>query len=181
VSVTKHRVGRARRAAAVVAAAAWGLLFNRMARGAPAVRIPDADAARARVESAFGLLGGGVTAECWSDYSRKLATWAANRSAVEHVVADWGRVEPELRRLLRPSADIAAQLRAAGAAALLADLDPAVDPALAHWAVANCALMRNRSTVVDLLLVLGWWGPDDAAEVLVRADRAATGAGLGAR
>ncbi|SDN94320.1 iron-containing alcohol dehydrogenase [Geodermatophilus sp. DSM 45219] len=168
-------------AAAVIAAAAWELLFDRMAQGAPAVRIPDSDVARARVESAFGHLGSQVTAECWSDYSRKLATWAAHRPAVEAAVADWGRVEPELRRLLRPSADIAAQLRAAGAAALLADLDPSVDPALAHWAVANCALMRNRSTVVDLLVALGWWGADDAAEVLVRADRAATGARPGVR
>ena len=53
--------------------------------------------------------------------------------------------------------------------ATLADLDPRVSPELGRWAVANCALMRNRTTVVDLLTCLGWWEPDDVDEVLERS------------
>ena len=42
-----------------------------------------------------------------------------------------------------------------------------------RWAVTNAPLMRNRFTVLDLLLLLGWWSPDDVQEVLDRAEGAA--------
>ncbi len=58
---------------------------------------------------------------------------------------------------------------AAGAPADFDELDPAVDADLARWAVTNCALMRNRFTVVDLLTLLGWWDDADVEEVLRRA------------
>ena len=79
-------------------------------------------------------------------------------------------------RLVRPAAEIATHLRAAGAPARFSDLDPAVSPELARWTVTNCALMRNRSTVVDLLSFLGWWTPQDVEEVMRRADGAAPAA-----
>jgi glycerol-1-phosphate dehydrogenase [NAD(P)+] len=157
--------------ASVVAAAAWELLFERLAAGVPAMSVPDAERARAEVTQAFAHLGaGGIAQECWRDYSHKLAAWTERAARVDGVLSSWGDLEPELRRLVRPAAEIATHLRAAGAPARFSDLDPAVSPELARWAVTNCALMRNRSTVVDLLSFLGWWTAEDVEEVLRRAD-----------
>ena len=166
---------------AVVAAAAWEMLFERLAAdGRPRL---DEDAldparARARVEQAFVALDatGKVAAECWQDYAAKLETVTALRSRILDVLAAWPQHEPDLRRLTRPSAEIAAGLEAAGAPATFAELDPGVPDDLARWAVTNCALMRRRFTVVDLLTVLGWWTADDVDEVRRRAEDAVSAA-----
>lgn len=168
--------------ASVVAAAAWELLFDRMAAGSPPGLVDVADlvsSGRADVERAFGDLDptGKIAAECWQDYSRKLESTADHRDDLEKLLAEWSHHEPELRSLVSSSAEIASGLRRAGAAVTFADLSPAVDPALARWAVANCALMRNRFTVLDLLIWLGWWQADDVDEVLDRAARAIAAAG----
>ena len=160
--------------ASVVAAVAWELLFERLAAGVPALRLPESERAHAEVTAAFAHLGtGSIAQECWRDYSRKLGQWTESTGRIEGVLASWADLEPELRRLLLPAAEIAAHLRSAGAPARFAELEPAVSPELARWAVANCATMRNRTTVVDLLAALGWWTPDDVDEVLRRADSAA--------
>lgn len=172
-------------AGAVVAAACWEMLRDRLAAGsAPAVdpAALDRDRARAAVEAAFGHLGAGIAAECWADYGTKLAGLAAGVPRLEAFLASFADHLPTLDRLVRPSAEIAAGLHAAGATTRLTDLEPAVDPALARWAVAHCGLMRNRVTVVDLLTLLGWWGDADVAEVLERAERAVLAAeGVGRR
>ncbi len=161
-------------AASVVAAAAWDMLFDRMA-SSPTPSLDegalDHEKARARVQSAFGSLDaqGRIAVECWRDYSRKLEAVAAQRPRVLELLVRWEEHEPRLRRLARPSAEIAAGLRAAGSAATFADLDPSVDESLARWALTNCALMRNRFVVVDLLTLLGWWREEDVDEVLARA------------
>ncbi len=164
-------------AGSVVAAAAWELLDRRLASGRLVVDrgALDPDRARARVEDAFSGLGpdGRIAAECWADYARKLAAVTAAQDRILDVLARWSDEGPPVRPLARPSAAIAAQLTAAGAPATFADLDPYVDPELARWAVANCGLMRNRFSVVDLLTVLGWWQDDDVDEVLEHAARAA--------
>ena len=156
-------------AAAVVAATAWEVLIERLATGTPTLRCPDPDTARARVERAFEHVGPAVVEECWRDYSAKLARWADRLPVISAVLRDWADHEPDLLRLVRPSAEIRTALTAGGAPARLSELDPAVSPDLARWAVRNCALMRDRTTVVDLLTCLGWWEPDDADEVLERA------------
>lgn len=159
--------------AAVVASVAWEMLFERLSDQVPSVRLPDPDQAQRRVDAAFAHLGPGVVAECWRDYSAKLAAWADQREAVEAVLSTWSRAEAELRPLIRPSAQISSLLQSAAAPTRFAELEPDVSPELAHWAVTNCAFMRNRSTVVDLLAALGWWEPDDVAEVLARSQRPA--------
>lgn len=177
--------------ASVVSAAAWEMLHERLGAGVPSLdeRALDPDLARARVEQAFGGLGaeGRIAAECWHDYSAKLSKVAGLRSRLSTVLESWEQHQPQLRRLARPSADIAAGLAAAGAPTTFAALDPVVSEDLGRWAVANCALMRNRFTVVDLLTLLGWWGDAEVDEVLARAvaavaaaEPAAAGHGRGA-
>lgn len=166
--------------AAVAAAAAWEMLFERLGEsGGVAIdeSVFDLDRARVRVIEAFGDLdtSGRVARECWRDYSAKLDALTHLRPRLQNVLAHWERHSPELRGLRRSSASIAAGLRAAGAATTFEDLEPSVPPAVARWALANCALMRNRFTVVDMLTLLGWWGESDVDEVLTRATAAAAG------
>lgn len=159
-------------AASVVAACAWELLDERLAAHPGARLRPELleeDAARTAVEATFDHLGERVVAECWRDYSVKLAVVRERREHVDALLADWGSVADRLRSLVRPSEELAAGLREARAAATLAELDPAVNDGLARWAVGGCHRMRNRFTVVDLLHLLGWWEPADVEEVLARA------------
>jgi glycerol-1-phosphate dehydrogenase [NAD(P)+] len=169
-------------AASVVAASAWELAFERLA-GARAQVAWDASAfeptqVRSRVERAFGSLDptGRVVQECWSDYSKKLEALVRLRPRLDKVVAEWSAHEVELRTLVTPSAVIAKGLVAAGAVTTFAELEPQVSDELAFWAVSNCALMRNRFTLVDLLTLLGWWTDADVDEVLERANRAISAA-----
>jgi glycerol-1-phosphate dehydrogenase [NAD(P)+] len=167
--------------ASVVAAAAWEMLVERLDAGRPAdVRVDhlQPDAARARVESAFGHLDeeGRVAAECLADYGKKATTITAHLDDVRRLLAAWSDHRADLTRLLTPSSEIAAGLRAAGTAVTFEELDPRVGPELARWAVESCALMRNRFTVVDLLDLLGWWESADVDEVMDRAERAVAAA-----
>ena len=135
---------------------------------------PDQDTARARVEHAFGHVGPAIVEECWRDYSAKLARWSDRLPVISSVLRNWADHDADLRRLVRPSAEIRAALTAGGAPARLSELDPTVSPDLARWAVRKCALMRDRTTVVDLLTCPGWWEPDDADEVLERSQAGGT-------
>lgn len=65
--------------------------------------------ARERVESAFRQVDpvGRIAAECWQDYSTKLATVTRLKSRLQSVVEQWWTHEPELRALVRPSTVIA--------------------------------------------------------------------------
>ena len=56
------------------------------------------------------------------------------------------------------------------------DLDPPIPADTVRWALANCHLMRDRFSIVDLAFFLGAWGPGAPDEVL--ADAARLGAGL---
>jgi glycerol-1-phosphate dehydrogenase [NAD(P)+] len=164
-------------AGSVVAACAWEMLHERLAAD-PSARIRadllDPTAAEARVRTAFGTLDstGRIGGECWNDYARKGARIEANLTQINELLATWPSHADELQALARPSAVIARGLRASGSPALLSELGDDVDAATARWAVENCALMRDRFTVVDLLTLLGWWQDDDVSEVLARVERA---------
>jgi glycerol-1-phosphate dehydrogenase [NAD(P)+] len=164
-------------AGGVIAASAWEVLFDRLGGGVTTrltALAPDQDQARRRVMAAFETVDPTlrVAEECWKDYSAKLEAVAANWTRVEALVDGWAGHRDELRGLVRPATSIAAALYEAGAPTALEDLEPHVDSGLGRWAVENCALMRNRFTVVDLLTLLGWWSPADVDEVLERAARA---------
>jgi glycerol-1-phosphate dehydrogenase [NAD(P)+] len=165
----------------VVAACAWELLHERMAADPGArVRIEalDATAAQSRVAEAFGALdpSGRIAQECWGDYARKLERIRGSVSGIDAVLARWDEHTAELTALVRPSAVIAAGLRAAGTPALLSELGADIDATTARWAIACCALMRDRFTVVDLLTLLGWWEPADIDELQARVAAAVASA-----
>ena len=160
----------------VIAAAAWEMLAERLERD-PAARVElrmiEQASARERVQRAFDAVepSGRISAECWRDYGRKLDAVTAQRDRIDAFISDWLMHRTVLQELVRPSVTIARGLQAAGASTTMRDL-AGIDPQTAHWAVANCALMRNRFTVVDLLTILGWWETADVDEVLARATAA---------
>ncbi len=165
-------------AASVVAAAAWQLVFNRLAtadRGALAEQLAFGPLAASRdtVRAAFRGVdpSGAVADECWSDYEKKAAALAQHRSDLRGVLDEWPSLSARLRPLVRTPDELAQGLVAAGAPARLTDLDWVTDSEHAVWAVTNCAYMRNRLTVVDLLVALGWWTDGDIAEVLATAEQ----------
>ena len=163
--------------ASLVAAAAWELLRARLADSAPVRRPIDRDEAKLTVLATFAELdpSGSLGAECWADCARKLDALDRNGDRIDALLAEL----PELLRRGEPALasvdDLAAALRAGGAAASPAELQAWLDDDIWQWAVANLHRMRNRFTVVDLLDLLGWWGPDDVEAVLQRARRAGEG------
>jgi glycerol-1-phosphate dehydrogenase [NAD(P)+] len=154
--------------ASLVAASAWELLFEQDPAELPALRRPDSDVMRARVHDAFGHLddGGGVAEECWRDYSAKLARIEERWDRFEALREGWTEHREELRALISPSAPLERALASSGAPARFAQLEPPISDSLARWAVANCHLMRNRFTVVDLLELLGLWTDEAIDRVL---------------
>jgi len=168
-------------AGSVIAASAWDMLFERLAAAPgsrPHLAALDHGPARRRVLAAFERVDPSlrVAEECWRDYSAKLDTVGRGLAGVGALLEGWTNVQDELRGLVRPADSIASALAGAGAAVTLSGLEPSVDPELGRWAVENCALMRNRFTVVDMLTLLGWWEAADVDEVLERAARAAAAA-----
>lgn len=165
--------------ASIVAALVWEELFEHLdAAHAQALQAPelDADKARRTIDAAFGDLDveGALAAECWRDYERKVARWNTQRDAVDAFVRDWPQQRDRFRDLVRPAADIAAGLVAAGSPATFAQLDPAVDDELALWSVLHCGLMRNRLTAVDILTAFGVWDASVAARIIAQATALAT-------
>ncbi len=165
----------------VVAACAWEMLVDRLAAD-PARRVQSAalEAARSeqRVRAAFDSLDptGRISDECWRDYGRKVERLRELQPQLDGVLATWPEHASALAELARPSDVIAQGLRSAGAPVTFADLD--VSPEVARWAVENCALMRNRFTVIDLLNALGWWESADVDEVFARVARAVSPSGV---
>ena len=153
----------------VVAACAWDMLHERLDAD-PGARVVggsvlDREAAGAQVRAAFDPIDptGRIGAECWRDYARKLDRVEDAIPAINAVLEHWDEHAPELRALVRSPARIAAGLRSAGTPALFGELGVEADTA--RWAVLGCALMRDRFTVVDLLMLLGWWRNDDVEEL----------------
>jgi len=126
--------------------------------------------AERRVREAFDPIDptGRISDECWSDYRRKWSAVASLVPRIDAVLEGWSDHAPTLQSLVRPSTRIAAGLSAAGTPVRLVDVGADVDSLVARWAVANCGLMRNRFTVVDLLTLLGWWLPVDVDELEAR-------------
>jgi glycerol-1-phosphate dehydrogenase [NAD(P)+] len=154
--------------ASVVAAAIWHRVRARLTGSRVVVRPLDEEQLRQRVSAAFAPLDedGATARECWTAYRRKLTWINAHRDRLQRLCDDWGSHDPVAADLLAAPETIAGTLRAAGAASRFAELEPAPEPGTAGWAVANCHLMRDRFTVVDLAEITGLWTGEDVADVL---------------
>jgi glycerol-1-phosphate dehydrogenase [NAD(P)+] len=136
---------------------------------------PDPDDAERMVRSVFAAMdpSGRSGDECWADYSRKLERMRDPEFGVRAVrfVREWPSHRDFLvSQCLADPAEIAAALRAAGAAATSEALDGG-DRDRSVWALANSHLMRNRFNVCDLAFVAGLWNEDVARELIDEADR----------
>ncbi len=155
-------------ASAVLAALVWQHVRRRVRAGARLMRCPAEDQVRPVLLRAFSSLdpSGAMAEECWRDYARKLARWRERHGDAE-------QLDPALlddaAQLLEEPAVLRSTLRRSGAPARMAQLDPPVDAQTARWALANCHLMRERFTVVDLAYLLGVWQEADVDAVLTAA------------
>jgi glycerol-1-phosphate dehydrogenase [NAD(P)+] len=161
-------------AAAVLAALVWRHVRRRVRAGARLMRCPSEDQMRPAVWQAFSPLdpSGAMAEECWRGYQRKLARWRERHGDADQL--DPAQLD-DAARLLEEPAVLRAALRRSGAPARMAQLDPPVDAQTARWALANCHLMRDRFTVVDLACLLGVWQPADVDVVLAEAGIAEPG------
>jgi glycerol-1-phosphate dehydrogenase [NAD(P)+] len=159
--------------ASVAAARTWTLVLRRVADGGldqPA-RLPDPDAVRDRIGRAFAPVdpSGAMAAECFSGYAaklRRLGSGGDQGGPLAALRASWAAHRDVLDRLLIGPDALAGALRAAGLPARFCDLSGPVDGETARWAVANCALQRERFGVADLAMLLGAWEEADVDEVL---------------
>ena len=180
-------------ASTVLAALVWqrvrGLLTGGLASAGPGggppgspgggpvrLRFPADDEVEPMVRAAFDQVDptGTMSEECWRLYRTKLARWRDNSDRL--VRTDWAEVEAAVAPLLLEPGALVEALASAGSPTRFAELDPPVPPDTVHWALANCHLMRDRFTVVDLAWFLGGWNADVARDVLAEAGR--LGAGL---
>jgi glycerol-1-phosphate dehydrogenase [NAD(P)+] len=151
----------------IIAATLWSKVRARLEAGArPSLSFPSADGMEERVRNAFAALdpSGEMGEECWRLYARKLQRWTENRERLES--ADWQSIAAEAGRHLIEPSELAVALGSGGAPVHLSQLDPPVEAELARWAVANCHLMRDRFTVVDLAFFMGMWEAEAVDEVL---------------
>jgi glycerol-1-phosphate dehydrogenase [NAD(P)+] len=161
-------------AAAVLAALVWRHVRRRVRAGARLMRCPPVDQMRPAVLRAFSSLdpSGTMAEECWRGYQRKLARWRERHGDADQL--DPAHLD-DAARLLEEPAVLRAALRRSGAPARMAQLDPPVDAQTTRWALANCYLMRDRFTIVDLASLLGAWQPADVDAVLAEAGIAGPG------
>ena len=162
----------------LVAAALWARVRLALAGPAtPEVRLPDADAARRRVEAAFLPLDptGATAAECWRAYAEKLRRLADSLPRLRRLLGTWTEFDARLDGLLLAPDRLVGALAELGAPTGFAALRPEYTPEVAAWAIGNAHLMRERFTVADLADLLGAGGPTGVEAVLT--DLAALGAG----
>jgi glycerol-1-phosphate dehydrogenase [NAD(P)+] len=159
--------------ATVVVAAAYEVLFDELDPSNVDIDacFPDLGEMESVVREAFADLDptGAVSAECWSDYGKKLERWREHRDRFEALLNGWSQHKAELGRMVASPERLGGALTAAGAPSRFGELDPPVSAQTARWAIRNCHLMRNRFTVADLLFFLGWWDDAFVERLLERA------------
>jgi glycerol-1-phosphate dehydrogenase [NAD(P)+] len=152
-------------AAAVLAALVWRHVRQRVQAGVRLMRCPTDEQMRPQVLQAFSALdpSGAMAEECWRDYRRKLGRWRDRHGDAD--LLDPALLDDAAGLLQEPDV-LRAALERSGAPARMEDLVPPVDAQSARWALANCHLMRDRFTVVDLAFFLGIWQAADVDAVL---------------
>lgn len=139
--------------------------------------VPDPTVIEARVRAAFDPIdpSGRMADECWRDVAKKLDRWRAARPRIEAFADTWPRHRAALADLVAAPDVLRVALARAGAAATLADLEPAVPVDVGRWAVRALPLMRDRFTVADLWLFTDGWDEATADGLLDRSGILGTG------
>jgi glycerol-1-phosphate dehydrogenase [NAD(P)+] len=145
--------------ASLVAAKLWRRAIETDLIDPRRLKQPDFSSAKRRVKDAFKHLGSdaAIASECWRDCEKKLRLVIENWPRIVGVAGDWKRHCEEFRAMVQPADTLRTALRASGSPATFGSLKPSIAPDLAHWAVANCHVMRNRFNLVDLLDLMGLW------------------------
>lgn len=163
--------------ASVLVALVWRHLLEELEPADLRDRLqPSRASVREAVYDAFSQLDedGRAADECWNDVAAKLDRW--ERAPSPDLADSWANHRERISELLAEPAVLADALVRAGAPTRFRELTPAVDPITARWALANCHLMRDRFTVVDLAFFAGIW--NDAFVDRILDEAAALGAGL---
>jgi len=164
--------------ASIVAAVTWAHVRNRIAIGGLEhdFRLPDPDVTAKRIHAAFAHLDptGAMAAECLADYTHKMRLLASGADPLATLRAGWEDSDAAIGRLLTDPATLARGLRSAGLPVRFAELLGTAAGEAARWAVAHCALQRQRFGVADLAMLIGAWEPDDIDAVMAAADSAAS-------
>jgi glycerol-1-phosphate dehydrogenase [NAD(P)+] len=159
-------------AASLVSAMAWRYLIEIL----PELELQavDIDLFAQKVTTAFAGIdkSGTLTSECISDVTKKLEKVQALQPSIAAQLKAW-QIDPSKLAAITPIPEALAQgLLVSGAPMTYADLEPWVTEEIWQWSVANCHLMRNRFTAVDLLALCGRWEKSDWERVLELTDLA---------
>jgi glycerol-1-phosphate dehydrogenase [NAD(P)+] len=159
-------------AASLVSAMAWRYLIEIL----PELELQavDIDLFAQKVTTAFAGIdkSGTLTSECISDVTKKLEKAQALQPSIAAQLKAW-QIDPSKLAAIAPIPEALAQgLLVSGAPMTYADLEPWVTEEIWQWSVANCHLMRNRFTAVDLLALCGRWEKSDWERVLELTDLA---------
>ncbi len=158
--------------ASLVSAMAWRYLLEIL----PELELQavDIDLFAQKVTTAFAGIdkSGSLTSECISDVTKKLEKVQALQPSIVAQLKAW-QIDPSKLAAIAPIPEALAQgLLVSGAPMTYADLEPWVTEEIWQWSVANCHLMRNRFTAVDLLALCGRWEKSDWERVLELTDLA---------
>ncbi|MGC1420469.1 MAG: iron-containing alcohol dehydrogenase [Acidimicrobiales bacterium] len=129
-------------------------------------------ASRERVLETFAHLDttGALAEECWTAYERKARWMSAHLGDVQRVVSEWSAHDVVVEDLLGPVGDVSAMLRDAQAPLSFSQLEPAPPQDVVAWSIANGHLMRDRFTIIDLAVLVGFWTPDNIAAIMKELD-----------
>jgi glycerol-1-phosphate dehydrogenase [NAD(P)+] len=116
---------------------------------------------------------GALAEECWTAYERKARWTSTHLDDVQRVVSEWSSHDHAIGELLGPDGDIAAMLRDAQAPLSFSQLEPAPPRDVVAWSIANGYLMRDRFTIIDLAVLIGYWTPDNIAALMKELDELA--------
>jgi glycerol-1-phosphate dehydrogenase [NAD(P)+] len=150
---------------------------------------PTALEMKTRIEESFAAVdpSGAAAAECWGEYQPKLEAWRSNRPSFSRFLDEWPQTRAMIERLLRSSDRIACILAELGSPLGFEELEPPVSEESVRFAFLNAPLTRQRATLGDLLVFLGWdrealweraWRTMNAAAASARQARAGSAAAV---
>jgi glycerol-1-phosphate dehydrogenase [NAD(P)+] len=145
--------------ASILSLIAWQKLLTEvdLSQLDPATIDPAAE--QAKVEAAFGRIDddGRAWRECWADYTAKILAWQARRDDILAFVDQWPAHRADLQRFTTQPEVYVAALAASGHPLRFEDIPTGLDESQARWAFTNARLMRQRTSVADLLGFAGYW------------------------